>query len=126
MLLRAGHIALAVDYINDNLAHFQSRSPGFIHYFTEYTTSPTHTLQRTTSISILADYEEMKYGNEIVDPYKTLVYKILGRCQVNSSLPALIRSSEDYLWLQVIVNETPSLVVGSPSPNALFPFDSFP
>ncbi|KAI8338030.1 Nup93/Nic96-domain-containing protein [Chlamydoabsidia padenii] len=109
LLIRTGHISLAVSYVNDNFTCFQSRSPNFVRYFLEYTTNPTHTLHRTDSIAILAEYEEMKYGNDIVDPYKMLLYKIIGRCEVKKGSPSILRSSEDYLWLQLSLIRLPAV-----------------
>ncbi|ORZ06875.1 Nup93/Nic96-domain-containing protein [Absidia repens] len=107
MLLRSGHTSLAIKYVNDHLSDFKSRSPTFTHYFMEYMDAPAKSLQRSQTIDILAEYRQMMYGNEMVDPYKLLLFKIIGRCEVNKPFPTIIRSSEDYLWLQLSLIRSP-------------------
>ncbi|KAI8089516.1 Nup93/Nic96-domain-containing protein [Halteromyces radiatus] len=107
MLLRSGHPSLAIKYVNDHQQDFESAAPSFIKYFMEYMNHPEKTLQRSHSVAVLAEYEQMKYGNEIVDPYKLLLYKVIGRCEVDKTLPTIIRSSEDYLWLQLSLIRLP-------------------
>lgn len=37
-----------------------------------------------------------------MDPYKLILYKIIGRCELNKkSLPDVVATTEDYVWLQV-------------------------
>jgi len=44
----------------------------------------------------------MKYGNTPYDPYKCLLYKIIGRCELKlKDKPDIICTTEDYLWLQL-------------------------
>ncbi|CAO3590331.1 unnamed protein product [Absidia cylindrospora] len=107
MLLRSGHTSLAIKYVNDHLPDFKSRSPTFTRYFMEYMNAPAKSLQRSQTIDILAEYRQMMYGNEMVDPYKLLLFKIIGRCEINKPFPTIIRSSEDYLWLQLSLIRLP-------------------
>ncbi|CAO3621971.1 unnamed protein product [Cunninghamella blakesleeana] len=100
MLLRSGYISSAVKYVNENAYLFRS-SPTFIKYFNEYTSHPDHKLSLNNSKNILEEYEQMIYGNPMIDPYKILLYKIIGRCKTEQALPETIRTTEDYLWLQL-------------------------
>lgn len=44
----------------------------------------------------------MVYGEVSADPYKILLYKIIGRCELqNESSPNAINTIEDYMWLQL-------------------------
>jgi nuclear pore complex protein Nup93 len=44
----------------------------------------------------------MEYGNSRYDPYKILLYKIIGRCEVEKmGIPIVIKTTEDYMWLEL-------------------------
>lgn len=44
----------------------------------------------------------MVYGNVQYDPYKVLLYKVIGRCELeNPNIPSVITTIEDYLWLEL-------------------------
>lgn len=46
----------------------------------------------------------MVYGNVRYDPYKILLYKVIGRCEVEKrNIPTVIRTTEDYLWLELVL-----------------------
>ena len=43
----------------------------------------------------------MDYGNNQVDPYQKLIYKIMGRCELHlKSVDDIEMTIEDFLWLQ--------------------------
>jgi nuclear pore complex protein Nup93 len=50
----------------------------------------------------------MAHGVQPTDPFKLLLYKILGRCELHlKSLHGVITTIEDYTWLQLtLVRET--------------------
>jgi hypothetical protein len=58
-------------------------------------------LSKTNQDKILNDYYRLVYGEGMgCDPYKQIVYKVIGRCELHRmSLP--IESSQDDIWLQV-------------------------
>lgn len=59
-------------------------------------------MSKVTREAILADYNRFAYGERVVDPYKIIIYKIIGRCELHiKSLPDTIKTTEDYIWLQV-------------------------
>lgn len=59
-------------------------------------------LRRPSRDAVLADYQRLEYGQQSVDPYKLILYKIIGRCELNKkSLPDVVATTEDYVWLQV-------------------------
>ncbi|CAO3614790.1 unnamed protein product [Cunninghamella echinulata] len=100
LLLRSGHALSAIKFVNENTHLFRS-VPTFVKYFKEYMDHPDHELSSTSNKCILEEYEEMIYGNLMADPYKILIYKIIGRCKTEKALPETIRTTEDYLWLQL-------------------------
>lgn len=49
----------------------------------------------------------MKYDNKSHDPYKILLYKIIGRCELHIKNEPIITMIEDSLWLQLmLIRET--------------------
>ncbi|KAI7866743.1 Nup93/Nic96-domain-containing protein [Spinellus fusiger] len=101
LLLRCGKPRIALRYATEQQAQF-SAEPRFLHYFTQYIDSPDGRLSVTTREDILMDYHRFEFGSAPADPYKCLIYKIMGRCALrNQKIPAVIFSLEDYLWLQL-------------------------
>ena len=53
-------------------------------------------------------YQTMKYSTRDPDPFKMLLYKIVGRCELENKGEDAICILEDALWLQLmLVRETP-------------------
>ncbi|KAG1053251.1 hypothetical protein G6F43_004655 [Rhizopus delemar] len=102
LLLRTGHKEAAADYINKNKDMF-SLERKFVDYFQEYMESSHHCVSKTTHDEILADYYVFEYGEQKADPYKSLVYKIIGRCELNKKTTRIMKNQEDYLWLQLVL-----------------------
>ena len=102
LLIRSGHPDLALKYVRDNEQLF-STEPNFVRYFTEYMDSPSRRLRKATHDAITADYQRLEYGQQNVDPYKLILYKIIGRCELNKKRVPEICTTEDYMWLQVSI-----------------------
>ncbi|CDH53223.1 nucleoporin-interacting protein nic96 [Lichtheimia corymbifera JMRC:FSU:9682] len=101
LLVRSGHEKLALKYVEENEQLFDTE-PRFRHYFREYVDSPEKRLRKPTRDAVLADYQRLEYGQQSVDPYKLILYKIIGRCELNKkSLPDVVATTEDYVWLQL-------------------------
>ncbi|KAI9255322.1 Nup93/Nic96-domain-containing protein [Sporodiniella umbellata] len=100
LLLRIGYIQAAVDYVRENRDAFQSEKK-FFDYFQEYIESPYQWVSKKTHDEMLASYQIFEYGEQKSDPYKSLVYKIIGRCELNKKSFRVLNSHEDYLWLQL-------------------------
>ncbi|KAI9315892.1 Nup93/Nic96-domain-containing protein [Dichotomocladium elegans] len=101
LLIRSGHDNIALEYVEDNKDLF-STEPRFIQYFREYVESPEKRLRKATRDAVLADYQQLEYGQRTVDPYKLIIYKIIGRCELSKkSNQDVIKSTEDYMWLQL-------------------------
>lgn len=61
-------------------------------------------LSEESQRTILADYQRLNYGDVVVDPYKILLYKIIGRCELQQrNTPDIIQTTEDYIWLQLML-----------------------
>lgn len=53
----------------------------------------------------------MKYSQRSPDPFKLLLYKIIGRCELQYKSEDTIHILEDALWLQLmLIRETPEAV----------------
>ncbi|CEI88223.1 hypothetical protein RMCBS344292_02618 [Rhizopus microsporus] len=102
LLLRTGHAQVAADYIKENKDIF-CFDKKFVAYFQEYMESPQHCVSKETHDEILAEHYRLEYGEGKADPYKSLIYKIIGRCELNKKSTAIIKSQEDYLWLQLML-----------------------
>ncbi|KAI8979026.1 Nup93/Nic96-domain-containing protein [Pilobolus umbonatus] len=103
LLIRSGHIDLAYKFMKDNEGMFHS-DRSFITYFEQYMNAPLHCVPEATQMLILNEYHRLLYGEVECDPYKLILYKIIGRCELhNLSMPGIIKTVEDYIWLQLML-----------------------
>ncbi|KAI9255861.1 Nup93/Nic96-domain-containing protein [Helicostylum pulchrum] len=103
LLIRSGHHDLALNFVNENTVFFND-SPSFPTYLKEYFSSPVKLVSDQHRKEILEQYQRMVYGNIPSDPYKILLYKIIGRCELESkNIPVVIKTTEDYLWLELML-----------------------
>ncbi|KAI9346684.1 nucleoporin interacting component Nup93/Nic96 [Pilaira anomala] len=101
LLIRTGNHKLALEFVQENPIAF-SESPSFAIYLNEYFSSPENLVSEDHRKEILAEYQKMFYGNIVVDPYKVLLYKIIGRCELeNKTIPEVIRTMEDFMWFEL-------------------------
>ncbi|KAG2227549.1 hypothetical protein INT45_002234 [Circinella minor] len=106
LLIRSGHSKQALQYVKENESLFSSE-PQFVHYFTEYMESPERRLRKATYDAVVADYQRLEYGQQNADPYKLILYRIIGRCGLNKKRLPEIGTTEDYMWLQLsLVRQT--------------------
>lgn len=103
LLIRSGNMSTATKFIDTNREMFASERK-FVPYYEEFISSPLHCTSKATQDAILADYYKFNYGDNVVDPYKILIYKIIGRCELHiKSYPDVIKTTEDYIWLQLML-----------------------
>ncbi|GAA5803362.1 hypothetical protein HPULCUR_008841 [Helicostylum pulchrum] len=103
LLIRSGHMDLAIKFVDSNGEMFASERK-FVSYFKEYNSAKDHCVSRSSQEAILADYYRFGYGDENADPFKVVIYKILGRCELhNKNSPDVIKTTEDYIWLQLML-----------------------
>lgn len=101
-LVRCGHLDMAANFVDTHREMFAVERK-FVSYFEQYVNAEYHTVSPSTQRAILADYNRFEYGEHVVDPYKLILYKIMGRCELHKkSHPDIIRTVEDFIWLQVI------------------------
>ncbi|KAI8644553.1 Nup93/Nic96-domain-containing protein [Parasitella parasitica] len=100
-LIRCGRLELAAQFVDTNREKF-AEDRKFVLYFEEYVNAEYHCVSKATQEAILADYHTLEYGEQAVDPFKVILYKILGRCELHKkTLFEVIHTTEDYIWLQL-------------------------
>lgn len=105
-LLRSGRPAEALDYASSpSVAAFMERAePAFLSYFRAHQSGG---LTGVLLAQLRSDYAQRASVPLAHDPYKLAVYKVLGRCDLaRKSLPDVVQTSEDYLWLQLALLTT--------------------
>ncbi|KAI9482779.1 MAG: Nup93/Nic96-domain-containing protein [Benjaminiella poitrasii] len=103
LLMRSGHLDLAAKYVDSHREMFVNDKK-FVSYFEQYVNAEDHCVSKATQDEILQDYYRFEYGERVVDPYKLLIYKIIGRCELHKfNLPNTIQTIEDYVWLQLML-----------------------
>ncbi|KAI8822571.1 Nup93/Nic96-domain-containing protein [Fimicolochytrium jonesii] len=104
-LVRCGLVRDANDFIERNTAFLQSASPDFPVYFKAWMRDPSRRLSPDMRNRLLKEWNSKmrdKAAVAQVDPYKMVLYKLLGRCDMqNKSVSQLraLESTEDYVWL---------------------------
>jgi len=106
-LVRQGMAEEALEYAGSGQvsSFIERQEPAFLAYLKAYT-------QGTMSSSVLqqlrSDYAQRSTSPLSHDPYKLALLKVMGKCDVSRSrsLPDVVQTSEDYLWLQLcLLNE---------------------
>ncbi|CAO3621472.1 unnamed protein product [Cunninghamella echinulata] len=101
MMLRCGQDHFALEFIEEHAAWYKSE-PNFVSYLKEYLTNPDRCISKETHENVLKDYQRLEYSEMNSDPYKTILLKIIGRCELNKkNMSDVIKTTEDYLWLQL-------------------------
>ena len=103
-LLRAGFTAEAVEYAaSPAVASFMERvEPAFLSYLRAHCQQQAGGLTGALLAQLRSEYAQRAALPLAHDPYKLAVYKVLGRCDLaRKSLPEVVQTSEDYLWLQL-------------------------
>ena len=102
-LLRCGLVQDAMDYIEENHAVFRNLDRKFISYFRAYNSSPERRLPPNLQGDINNEYAQKTRNapEDSVDPYRIMVFKIIGRCDLNRRNFDNVNSDMmDWLWLQ--------------------------
>ncbi|KAI7866889.1 Nup93/Nic96-domain-containing protein [Spinellus fusiger] len=101
LLIRTGHFSHALAYMIEQ-EKICPEDELFVNCFKEYMESPHHLLSKESHKALTFEYQRLKYNGESVDPYKLLMYKLIGRCELyEKSVADAINTTEDYLWLQL-------------------------
>ena len=102
-LLRCGLAQDALAYVEENNAAFRNIDRKFISYFRAFVTSPDRRLPPNLQGEINNDYAQRARmaPEDTIDPYRMMVYKIVGRCDLNRrNFESVNSDMMDWLWLQ--------------------------
>ncbi|KAM0720851.1 hypothetical protein Q7P37_003136 [Cladosporium fusiforme] len=102
-LLRCGLVDDALSYIEENNNAFRNIDRRFISYFRAYAGSADRRLPPQLQGEINNDYAQRARiaPEDTMDPYRMMVYKIVGRCDLNRrNFDAVNSDAMDWLWLQ--------------------------
>ncbi|KAI9029295.1 Nup93/Nic96-domain-containing protein [Hyaloraphidium curvatum] len=117
-LLRMGQAREALAFAQSVRADFDRyEDRNLVNYLASWVNlldNPDGVADRSTRDQIAAEYNQRikikngqdVNGNQLGDPFKLAVYKILGRCELNRKMipgPFVILGTEDYLWLQLVL-----------------------
>ncbi|GAN03190.1 NIC-domain-containing protein [Mucor ambiguus] len=107
LLVRCGYYNLALEYVEEKAQNF-SGAPEFRKAFKEFCTDPNFNISDQSKTQVDHQYYTMTYSERAPDPYKVLLYKIIGRCELQHKSESIIHELEDALWLHLmLVRETP-------------------
>ncbi|KAM0689180.1 hypothetical protein Q7P36_011257 [Cladosporium allicinum] len=102
-LLRCGLVTEALEYVEENSGAFRVIDHKFLKYIKAFATSPDRRLPPQLQTEINNDYAQ-KVRNapeDSLDPYRMMVYKLVGRCDLNRRNFDNVNSDMmDWLWLQ--------------------------
>lgn len=102
-LLRSGLNREAQQYVEENIAAFRQIDRSFIRYIKAYVASDDHRLPADMQTAINNEYSARSRiaAEDTIDPYRTVCYKILGRCELQKrNLDGITNDMMDWLWLQ--------------------------
>ncbi|KAL9548315.1 hypothetical protein PS6_006675 [Mucor atramentarius] len=106
LLVRCGYYDLALQYVEEKTQNF-SGAPEFYKVFKEFCTDADFNVSEDHRIQFERQYMAMKYTTKAHDPFKVLLYKIIGRCELQTKSEDMIYILEDSLWLQLmLIRET--------------------
>lgn len=113
-MMRAGLYSDALELVLSNRELFEKFDKNFPSYLKKYLEDDKFTLPNDLSDRMVSEFNQ-QFGfisqdlQNLFDPYKYSVYKIIGKCDLSKkSLPSLLNVSiEDWLWFHLsIINET--------------------
>lgn len=106
-LFRCGYLREAYQFAAQNEIHLLKSEPAFVSYLKAFIETEDNYLTGTIKAQIQSDYSQRTIvGNQ--DPFKMALLKIIGRCELGKkSIPDVIQTTEDYVWLQLwLVSES--------------------
>ncbi|KAE8449187.1 hypothetical protein EG329_008354 [Mollisiaceae sp. DMI_Dod_QoI] len=105
-LLRTGHVAEALDYVEVNQVAFRAIDRNFQGYIRAYAQSDDRRLDENLQSRINSEYNQrLRIAPEnSIDPYRMACYKIIGRCDLRQRfLEGIEQSFEDWAWVQLVL-----------------------
>ena len=108
--IRTGHIDIALQYAQSIP---DSKLGNFVNYLSDYYHNDGK-LQEQKWNEIQREYKiylSTNRNNTTCDPYKLIVYNIIGRCEVNKSFSTICNTTQDFMWLKLtLVRETDDIL----------------
>lgn len=100
-LFRCGYLREAYHFASQYEFHLLKSEPNFIAYLKAFIETEDNYLTGTLKAQIQSDYSQrLIVGNQ--DPFKMTLFKILGRCDMSKkTVPEVITTTQDYIWLQL-------------------------
>lgn len=103
-LVRAGFIEDALKLVLERTDIFSTIGSTFATFFKAWAESPTNSLPRNYVEMIQSEYHQLFRPGRAFDPYRQALWKIIGRCELyKRSLPQVAVTTEDWLWLQLVL-----------------------
>ena len=107
-LVRAGYLKDAQQVVLERQDIFETLGSSFALYFKAWVESPAHDLSPHNTQMIHAEFHQLARQSD-TDPYKLALYKVIGRCDIfKRTLPAVAVTTEDWLWLQLMLSRAGS------------------
>ncbi|GMM33257.1 linker nucleoporin [Saccharomycopsis crataegensis] len=113
-LIRAGCYTEALEVAEESASIFKKIDSNFVTYLKSFIVSTkdenslgNHSLSTSLQNSIQQEFNTNIKNNDLVDPYRYAVYKIIGKCDLSKkSIPKIFASTEDWLWTNfMLINE---------------------
>jgi nuclear pore complex protein Nup93 len=100
-LIRCGYLREAYNFAIQYEFNLLKTEPNFVAYLKAFIETEDNYLTGTLKAQIQSDYSQrLIVGNQ--DPYKMTLFKILGRCDLSKkTVPDVITTTQDYIWLQL-------------------------
>ncbi|KAI5798894.1 Nup93/Nic96-domain-containing protein [Geopyxis carbonaria] len=105
-LMRAGLVKEADAWVRTNQQAFQKLDRGFATYLHAYCSNEDRRLPRALHDRIQGEYNNrVRHKEDSKDPFKPVVYKIIGRCDLTKRSEATVMpTAEDWMWLQLVLS----------------------
>ncbi|OLL25638.1 Meiotically up-regulated gene 87 protein [Neolecta irregularis DAH-3] len=101
-LFRSGYLTEAVQYAQTHESSIIRLERHFVSYLKAYATSSERRLPRQLRDRLHSEYSQRIRFTQ--DPFKTALYKIIGRCDLSKrNLGDVCPTTEDWMWLQLIL-----------------------
>ncbi|RKP34751.1 hypothetical protein BJ085DRAFT_16606 [Dimargaris cristalligena] len=110
-LFRAGYPKEALQYALRHENFLVQNERNFLTYLKAYLDDQDHRLPKSLRDRLQGDYQRVAHNaHNQGDPYKLAMLKLIGRCELaRKSVPAVVQTTEDYIWLQLmLIRETSS------------------
>ena len=102
-LVRCGYLREAYNFASQYEFNLLKTEPNFVAYLKAFIETEDNYLTGALKAQIQSDYSQrLIVGNQ--DPYKMTLFKLLGRCDlIKKTVPEVITTTQDYIWLQLML-----------------------